>query len=90
MPRDIERERNRKLYLAGASRKQVMRKHRAPEPKAVIPVVEAEKPQSAGGVERMIRANSDRIKAVLASKKASPDKAREAEALAEWQYLNRD
>ena len=28
MPRDIERERNRKLYLAGASRKQVMRKHR--------------------------------------------------------------
>ena len=90
MPRDIKRERERKLYLAGASRKQVMRKHRASKPKAAIPVVETDKPQSAGGVERMIRANSDRIKAIIASKKGVYDTKREAEALAEWQYLNRD
>ena len=90
MPRDIERERNRKLYLAGASRKQVMRKHRAPVPKAAIPVVETEKPQSAGGVERMIRANSDRIKAIIAGKKGAHDKVREQAAHDEWQYLNRD
>lgn len=59
MPRDIERERNRKLYLAGASRKQVMRNHRASKPEPVAPM-------------------------------SKTDKAREAEALAEWQYLNRD
>ena len=61
MPRDIKRERERNLYLAGASRQQVMRKHLPFQPAPVKP-------------KRMSKA----------------DKAREAAALAEWQYLSRE
>jgi len=57
MARNIKRETDRKLYLAGASRQQVMRKHRSEAPA---------KPKAK-------RVNKKRF----------------AEAVAEWEYLNR-
>lgn len=91
MPRDIKREADRKLYLAGASRQQVMKKHRAePAPKPKRKVIEPPPgvALSKAGVDRMERDRRKRMQAAL-KLDATIDKARLQTALDEWDYLNR-
>lgn len=92
MPRDIKRENDRKLYLAGASRQQVMKKHRT-GPKTAKPKrinMSNDVPLSKGQIDRLERDKAKRVRNHLAGKPTEQDHAREQAALDEWRYLNRD